>query len=270
MAYRNFLITYSGRVGSTALIDHLKLVPNVVVPVFEELDFWSLEANDELGRINHANIHDNVAGIYSDDRDGRPASSFSVGFKWRVWGDMAALASVLKRHDVLVFNLTRADIIEFIGSLYLSDLVYGEYNSPQFMLRDAETEEERQKILFRYRMTKVEVDLDKYFKLLEQRLAEEKARVALLRELQGLGVEIRTIFYEDFTYKRFHFLSAILAALGLPALSAMPVTKLQKVSSAFPSEQFTNRAALFESPRLIDAVREWEKLLFTDGFRPLL
>ena len=66
--------------------------------------------------------------------------------------------------------------------------------------------------------------------------------MALLRELEGRGVEVRTIFYEDFTYKKFHFLSAILAALRLPPLTAMPVAKLQKVSSAFPSEMFVNRA----------------------------
>jgi hypothetical protein len=270
MAYRNFLITYSGRVGSTALIDHLKLIPDVVVPVFEELDYWHLEQRGALDETTPANIHHAVDSIYAGERDGRPASSLSLGFKWRPWGDVAAVASVLKRRDVLVFNLTRADIIEFIGSLYLSDVVYKEFNSPQFMLRDAATQEERQQILFRYRMTPVEVDLDKYFALCQERLAEEKARMALLRQLENHGVEIRTIFYEDFTYKKFHFLSAVLSALRLPALTAMPVTKLAKVSSAFPSELFTNRQALFDSPRLMEIVREWETLLYLHGFKPLI
>ena len=72
MAYRNFLITYSGRVGSTALIDHLKLIPDVVVPLFEELDYWHVEQNGELDRINEANVHAVVDDIIpSIARDGR-------------------------------------------------------------------------------------------------------------------------------------------------------------------------------------------------------
>jgi hypothetical protein len=269
MITQNFLISYSGRVGSTALIDTLKLLPTITVPVFEELDYWALEASGGLEQHNAANIHTYVDSIYAERAELRATSGLSTGFKWRIWGDIPPLAEVLKRHDVMLLNLMRADIVEFIASLYFTNIVYGEFNAPQFALRDAQTEEERLSILFRYRMQPVDVDVDRYFQLFDERLAEEQARHAVLQELAAHGVQARTILYEDFSYKRFHFLAGLTGALGLPAPVTTPVTKLAKVSPPFPSELFRNRAALLDSPRLPAALQAWEALVYSAAFPPL-
>ncbi len=269
MNARNFLVSYSGRVGSTALIDTLKLLPNIVVPVFEELDHFAVEARGELDLCNESNIHHHVGGIYADRRDARLNEGVSTGFKWRVWGDMREVAQVLIQNDVLLLNMMRTDIVEFIASLYISDVVYGEYNTPQFALKDATSEEERLNILFRYRMQPVDVDVDRYLQLYEERQAEEVGRFALLRQLQEYGVEIRTILYEDFAYKRFHFLRQLLPAIGQALPETVPVTKLSKVSLPFPSELFRNRAELMASARLKQMLAEWEGLVCDAGFVPL-
>ena len=269
MNARNFLVSYSGRVGSTALIDTLKLLPNIVVPVFEELDHFAVEARGEFDLCNESNIHHHVGGIYADRMDARLNEGVSTGFKWRVWGDMREVAQVLIQNDVLLLNMMRTDIVEFIASLYISDVVYGEYNTPQFALKDATSEEERLNILFRYRMQPVDVDVDRYLQLYEERQAEEVGRFALLRQLQEYGVEIRTILYEDFAYKRFHFLRQLLPAIGQALPETVPVTKLSKVSLPFPSELFRNRAELMASARLKQMLAEWEGLVCDAGFVPL-
>jgi len=257
---RNFLISYSGRVGSTALIDTLKLVPDFLIPVFEELDYYAIKQAGQLDRHHEGTIHTYVQHIYQS----RSSLDQSVGFKWRIWGDLDRIGAVLKEHDVLIFNLVRADLFEFVSSLYLSDIVNSDFNAAQFLLRDAETEEERQKILFKYRMTKHTVDIAKFMELMETQMAIEQKRFAQLGHLRALGCEITTIFYEDFAYKRFGFLNGLMRTLGHHRLDFIPDTKLMKVSSAFPSELFENRSELLQVPQLFSQLDRWERLVNSD------
>jgi hypothetical protein len=252
---RNFLISYSGRVGSTALIDTLKLIPGFLVPVFEDLDFYAIKKAGLLDQHSAENIHLYVDHIYRNS----PGPDLSVGFKWRMWGDLERIAEVLVGHNVVVFNLVRADLFEYVSSIYLSDVVNKDFNAPQFLLRDASTEEERDKILFKYRMMKHGVDVEKFFGLLEQHAGIERARFEQLTHLQSFGCDIVTIFYEDFSYKRFGFLNNVMRLLGHRALDFVPVIKLAKVSPAFPSELFHNRGDLLAANELMPLLNKWEQ-----------
>jgi len=252
---RNFLISYSGRVGSTALIDTLKLIPGFLIPVFEELDYYSIEQAGQLDQHNASNIHMYVEHIYRNSS--KPDRS--VGFKWRMWGDLEGIAGALVEHKVVVLNLVRADLFEYVSSIYLSDIVNKDFNAPQFLLRDATSEEEREKILFKYRMTKHDVDVEKFFRLLDQQLGIERTRFAQLNHLRSLGCDIVTVFYEDFSYKRFGFLNNLVRFLGHPPLDFVPVIKLAKVSAAFPSELFYNREDLLRARELMSSLNDWEQ-----------
>ncbi len=252
---RNFLVSYTGRVGSTALLDSLKLLPNFDIPVFEELDAWYVAEHKLYETLNAENIHEAVDGIFERHR----APGVSVGFKWRIWGNIDHVAEVLRKHEVVIFNLVRSDALEYISSLYLTNIVHKEFNAPQFMLKDADSEEERLKILFRYRMETYDVDPAQYRQLFEEELQRERERIELLGRLQAAGNKVVTIFYEDFAYKRYRFLSALLKMLNQPPMAKWPLVKLQKVSNAYPSEQFKNREEIFGADFVSEALCSWDK-----------
>jgi hypothetical protein len=262
---RNFMVSYAGRVGSTALIDTLKLLPNFIIPVFEEFDSWYVEEHKLHDRFNE----DNIAHILDAMYTAREAPGLSVGLKWRIWGHIDQVGRTLRKHDVVVSNMVRADGFEFFSSLYLSDVVHGEFNASQFLLKDATSEEERQKILFRYRMQTHPVDVDKFHALFEEGMERERERLALLQRLRAAGVEIVTIFYEDFAYKRFRFLNAFLHRLGHPDATFMPNPKIRKVGLPYPSELFENREDLVSSDWLQSALREWDKVIAPDWLETL-
>jgi hypothetical protein len=265
----NFVISYSERVGSTALIDTLKQIPNFLVPVFEDLDFWWIEKQGLLNRHTQDNIHELVAYIYDTLPDGMDATRVSVGFKWRMWGDQAHIAQVLRDRGVIIFNLVRCDMLECISSLYLSNVANRDFNAPQFLLRDAPNEAARLEILFKYRMQKYEVDLRRFFDLFEEQLRVETKRTDFLCGLQRQGCTVYTILSEDFGYKRFRFLNSMLRLLRHPPLQEWPSIALEKVSNSYPSESFTNRAALVGSERLIEGMRAWDAMVMRPEFRLL-
>jgi len=236
------------------------LIPGFLVPVFEDLDFYAIEKAGLLEKYTAANIHKYVDYIFKEAAR-KAGPDISVGFKWRIWGDVERIADVLLESNVLVFNLVRADLLESASSMYLSDVVNKDFNAPQFLLRDAETSEARDKILFKYRMQMHNVDTDLFFALLEEQVSIEQARFQQLDQLRNRGCEVVTIFYEDFSYKRFSFLNSFLLRLGHPPLTFLPVTKIAKVSGAFPSELFINRNEILASPRLLEALNKWGKMV---------
>jgi len=258
---RNFLISYSGRVGSSALVDTLKAIPGFLVPVFEDLDYWHIEQRGGLDEHSEATIHHAVDYTYRTIPDGSDPARTSVGFKWRIWGEIDRVSGVLRDHGVVVLNMVRCDIVEYIASLYLTDIVNHDFNAPQFMLRDAASEAERMDILFKYRMQTCTADLDAYFGLYESQVRIERERLDLLARLRRDGHRVCTIFYEDFAYKRYRFLNALLKLLNHPPLAQPPVTALTKVATAYPSELFDNRAELLADARTARALREWDELV---------
>lgn len=266
---RNFLISYSGRVGSTALIDTLKMIQGFLVPIFEDLDFWWIEQQGLLDTHNHNNIDKLVDYIYRNVPEGIDAVHTSVGFKWRIWGNMDNVSEVLQANHVVVLNMVRSDILEFASSLYLTDVVHKQFNAPQFLLRDATSDEERMRLMFRYRIEQHSLDVPAFFRICEHQLELERQRCGLLSELRNLGCPVYTILYEDFAYKRFDFLNALLSLLAHPPMSQLPTTKLTKVSTPYPSELFINRQELLDSPQLMHALWKWREMTYGFGFEML-
>jgi hypothetical protein len=261
-----FIVAYSGRVGSTALIDTLKAIPGFTVPLFEELDRDSMQRAGLLAQWNEATIAD-YAGRFLRPPPDQPGSS--AGFKWRIWGDVAPLAAMLREEGVVAFNLVRSDLLEYTASRYLSDIHYRDFNAPQFRAAYAKTEAERAAVRERYRTTVVAVEAERLLELAEAILADEQRRYAYLLELQAAGVPVLTVFYEDFAYRRYRFVNAMIARLGHPPIASIPTITLGKVSSPYPSELLSNRAEIVASPRLIAALGTWDAMMYAGGL-PLL
>jgi hypothetical protein len=263
---RNFMVSYAGRVGSTALLDSLKMLPNFIIPIFEEYDAWYVEKHKLYEKFNEENIADIIDEMYTKHE----SPGVSVGFKWRIWGDVDKVATILAKHETVVFNMVRSDAFEFFSSLYLSDVVHGEFNASQFLLKDAATEEERQQILFRYRMQTHPVDLAKFRSLFEEGMERERERLVQVQRLRAAGIEIVTIFYEDFAYKRFRFLNAFLRRLGHPGTTFVPNPAIRKVGLPYPSELFENREDVMSSDWLQDAICEWDRVVAPGSLETLL
>ncbi len=268
---RDFLITYSSRVGSSALVETLQHLPGVFVPLFEELDWYYLDQHRQLDRWNDQNIHEAVLDALHRRPEGTPPDQpISGGFKWRIWGAPDKLAAAFARHRILLFNLVRSDLLEMISSRYLTDVVHAEFNGPQFRYVDSAEQAEKAEILARYRTTRVVADIARFHALCAEVYEAERLRIDLLRRLNGAGVEVWTIFYEDFAYKRFRFLNRLLGLLGHPGLASLPVIGLTKISSHYPSESFENRGDLLRDPTTGDFLRRWETLLYDSGLKLLL
>ena len=261
---RNFIISYTGRAGSSALVNTLSRLPGFVIPVFEELDWYYIEQHGLEEKQNPENIHDVVNYMLQNKRKEFP--DCSIGFKWRVFGDPKRLARALRDNDVIVFNMIRSELLEIASSLYLTDVVHKEFNKPQFAFSDTNDVRAREEILTRYRLNTVSVDFDAFFALCDRHMEAERDRLVLLTELQTQGVEVHTILYEDFAYRRLYFMCKLLPLLGHLPLSAYPTTGLTKISSAYPYELFTNYEELLASPALFNRARRWHDIAYATRF----
>ncbi len=256
MAY-NVIINYSNRVGSTALIDSLKTLPDITVPIFEELDHWYLEREGLLQDTSSLNIGYAYESIIQSCKLQRGDKSRWTCIKWRIWGDLTHLIEVFKRTRVKVFNLVRGDGLEFISSLYLSNVIYGDNNAAQFLLKDAQSSDEKKSILMKYRETKIAIDIDDFSSFFRNRLDEEMERTKMLGKLQESGIDVKTIFYEDFAYQRIRFMNALLKEIGHDHLERYPEINLKKVSRPDPSSIFTNRSEIIQSNNIYNLINEW-------------
>lgn len=262
---RNLIVAYAARVGSSALIDTLSHTPGFSVPIFEELDWYSIEKRGLGKEQTPENIHRVVGYMLEDQSKLFPENS--IAFKWRLFGDPEKLAEVMRRHQIVLLNMTRSELLELVSSRYLSDVVHRDFNAAQFAYRDAA--DQREDILTRYRLTMVSVDLNVFFSLCDSIVQVELERMAFLAELQRLGVTVYTALYEDFAYKRFRFMNKLLLLLGHPTLSCYPKTELTKISTAYPHELFSNAEDVLSSPKLLRRLSEWEQLVYGGPFETL-
>lgn len=260
----NFIICYSSRVGSSALVDILGRLPRFKVPIFEDLDWWYLKEKGLLGAISSENIHDHAAQLFQSAVTA-PEEKISVGFKWRIWGDPSRLARMIAENNVMLFNLVRNDIFEFVSSLYLSDDVYGEGHA-QFKIDQLKSEGEKNELLDRYRHTMIMADSDLFFSRFDKVMNAERRRIEFLKKLKENGASVITIFYEDFAYKRFHFVNKMIGRLGHDRVDLVPRSYLRKVSSPFPSELFLNRDDIAKNQQIAGLLRAWEDLIYTPEF----
>jgi hypothetical protein len=251
----NFLIAYERRVGSSALVESLTRVPKFSVPIFEDLDRYNIVSQGLINQWNEDTIHTLVDKTYKDAS--RRNSDFTIGFKWRLWGH----PNVMNENRVAVFNMVRSDFLEFVSSIYMTDVVYKDSNAPQFKLVRSEGTD-RTDILNKYRDSIVEVDIDKFVELWKNLFWVELERIRYLSKMKDLGVGVSTIFYEDFAYKRYHFMNAFLRGLGREPTHKIYNGAFKKVSSPYPSESFLNRNELLENNNVAELMALWENTIY--------
>ena len=123
---RNFVIIYSGRTGSSPVVNILARQPGICVPVFENLDRRFICAG-RTGKL--PGILDRVLATGALEGAELPPhlprfpageTPASVGFKWRPFGNWAKICEVFLRHRVTLFVLTRRDLVELASSLYIT------------------------------------------------------------------------------------------------------------------------------------------------------
>jgi len=122
------IILYTGREGSSAIIETMRNSNEVYVPVFEIFDeyMFSVKFPNEnllsiLSNIDELkNINDNFEPFYSDVYK----ESFTICFKWRPWGEQNILEELSKIYDLYVILLARRNAIEHSLRHLASRLIY--------------------------------------------------------------------------------------------------------------------------------------------------
>jgi hypothetical protein len=103
-ALRNFVILYSGREGSSALIDALGRHPRVYVAAFEHLDLGNLREHVDDPKAQIGEILDRA--LCDGDVPGRArnyAGQPVIGLKWRPFGDAATVRALQRNHSRVIF-----------------------------------------------------------------------------------------------------------------------------------------------------------------------
>lgn len=272
---RNFVIIYSGRTGSSPIVNILARQPGLCVPVFENLDhrFIGPERAPEIAAI--------LDGVFASGRLAGaelpahlprfPAGEVprAIGFKWRPYGDWAAVCEVFRRHDVVLFVLSRRDFVEVASSLYIT--TYGNRlqdevkipGHPQFGLAKG-VAESRDSIARMQEMT-FPVRPRLLYRIMRQQVHARADLVTLAREAHAAGVPVRALAYEDFTADNEGFVKALLAEIGMPAPAALDLTSdFEKVMKVPAKSRLARLPAWLWLPPL-----RWQMLRYAETGRAL-
>jgi hypothetical protein len=237
---KNFVIIYSGRTGSSPIVNILARQPGICVPVFENLDHRFigperaaripeiLEAVFANGRLDGAELPEHLPRF----PDG--AQPRSIGFKWRPYGDWEKICAVFRRHDVVLFVLSRRDFVELAASLYITahgNKLQDEISlpqHPQFGLLDDRAADTREALERLQNMT-FPVRPRLMARVMRQQARVRGELLELARAAHGHGVPVRTLYYEDFTADNAGFIRGMLAELGLGTDAIDTTSAFEKV-----------------------------------------
>lgn len=230
---RSFVILYTGREGSSAIIKAFADRQDIIVPVMEDFDPYAcadLVEGDVPAILNHM-LGTARFSKGADHQVTRPPAGTlprppAVGFKWRIWGDATRIAEVFREHGVVVFELLRHDIVNLALSLYLTNFVLPLEQlcrfpeiihdpNPQFRTRWLERAAQEEVIKF-IRSREFAVDLHKFIKLMEGYAAgRQHIRTKYVDVFRAAGLEVHTSFYEDFLTNPTMFLSRMAELLSI-------------------------------------------------------
>jgi hypothetical protein len=225
-ARRNFLINYTGREGSSAIISMLSAQKGVHVPLFEDLDAHELSSrhdrSDPVELMRKAFAEGRFDGIARHHALAPKARTEDdiTGFKMRLRADAKDIAPVLTSHRVSYFVLSRRDFLEHLCSAWLSAREFSRMpgigaEHPQFRLMNL-NEDDREAA--RLAMDRLPVS-PKVRELLNMATAMVRMRrkmSVLALDLQAEGVPVWPIYYEDFLADRIGFVRSVLTRLGFP------------------------------------------------------
>ena len=210
---RNFLVIYTAREGSSAIMARLSSNPNISVPLMEELDkFWirkfygtldlaaTFDAVFSTGAFDmpHTYARNNYLAPPRPVLDETTGQRRAVGFKWRPHGVTAALVKVLRRHEVVVFHLARQDFLELICSLHISSSEVGGQRLGHAQFAAARDEESRAKIRQTLNTLQVPASLFAMSGLALRRVGRALQHRLLVERLRRAGVRVLPLRYEAF------------------------------------------------------------------------
>ena len=256
---KNFVILYHAREGSTAIVDALSRHPDISIPISEELDlYWIKEFYNNID-FNLENTMDTVfaenqfylgddwgfKNFISDNKRGQNVAS--IGFKWRPHGKIKPIADVFLKHNVLVFLLSRRDILELTASLAISRYAkndepgsgHSQFKFAQFS--DRERKEYREALEQR----SFPVPRRTLYDIMARRCIHAARLKRIARRFAAHGVPVRSLFYEDFRDNPEQFFVSLFETIGVQKVRAesLMAGQIMKKVSWVPA---TKRIEAFE------------------------
>jgi hypothetical protein len=267
------VVLFSGREGSSALIAHLGRHPQVVVPLFEHLDRYLLEAavpaadlvhlplalrrTLRAGRFEPGWFAGEGAGLPAPDAAGRRTL-----FKWRGWRLDAAVAEALAAEGAGLFLLQRRDLLGLHLSLFFGRHVLGggaRLVHPQFEILHLPPAA-RPGYLAALQARRFHADVPALVAAMAGQVAAQRARLAALAGFAAHGVALVPIWYEAFLGAPEGVLRDMLAALGLAWDPAVAGCEYVKTMRADLRAQVENRAAVEAAAEIRALEAEWAAL----------
>lgn len=224
----NFIIFYNGREGSTAIVNSLGGQEGIHIPLIEDLDAYkylkihrakhlpnSLEEIFKTGNYTSADVYETKIQAL-----GNRASIDSVGFKWRIFGDISQIAKALVKLDVSVFVLYRRDFLNIVCSSYAhsngnklqSDIDVVKH--PQFRMSQM-NDDELEAYSDKLSAQQFELKSRLFTKSAIEQVKIRKSQLRKIRQLSKNGVKIGTLFYEDFDESPERFIKSLMSRIGI-------------------------------------------------------
>lgn len=273
---RNFVIIYSGRTGSSPIINILARQPGICVPVFENLDRRFI-GKDQVqaipgvldrvfatGRLEGADLPRHLPRFPEGEV---PAS---VGFKWRPFGNWAKTCEVFLQHRVTLFVLTRRDFAELASSLYITshgNALQSEVKierHPQFGLAIGERAAVERADIERLQSMTFPVRPRLLYRVMRHQADMRERLLDLAADAHRRGVRVRPILYEDFTADNAGFIRGMLREIGLPAGAVNTTSSFEKVMKVPATSRLEHLAPMLWLPPL-----RWQMLRYAHFGRSL-
>ncbi len=227
---KNFIVSFTSREGSSAIISSLSRCRDINVPLFEELDaFWIKKFYNNVdipkvldqvfssGKLDWE--HNYGYRNYIPGKIGQGTAK-STGFKWRWHGSLKHIGPVLEKHEVMIFLLFRRDLIELTSSYYFTRMAKrsGEGKSlGHFQFKTARMTKQ-QKVEFKKELDKLTVPLNPFvfYAMMSWRIIQARRNKRMAVQMQKkYGIELVTIYYEDFRDDSAAMLGGMCEKLGV-------------------------------------------------------
>lgn len=268
---KNVVVIYSGREGSSAIVSSLGKHSKISLPIFEHMDFSNIKnkfGNSVFDKV-HIGIGNLLAGCEFGENifDEEPSCDYSskkVVFKWRPWGDMEKISSVLKKNKTLLVSLARRDVVNHGLSKYFTNRVVGEgkgFYHPQFHVNKL-SEEEKSKYIKKLRESCFNVDIDLYVKDLKEYVDAKQIMHNKVNLMRKRGVDVKEVFYEDFLEDKERFLSSLLFDIGLDYEDDVARSDFKKVNRNDLRDQVENIIDVENDCRVKSLVSKYHNLFF--------
>jgi hypothetical protein len=254
---RPFVVLYTSREGSSAIVDQLSRHPAVFVPAREHLDLQNVAAHVDNP---HARVGELLRDAFTRGRvPGVPASyrnERTIGFKWRPFGAADAVAA-MRRHRCVVFYLYRRDALARALSVALSPV------HAQFAIANM-PDGDRPEALRRAHTAHFVADPA----VVTTAIRTYRDQKALLWDTYCADLGARLLDYESFAADPLATLNRMLHEVGVEPFTALPPCRYYKTTSDDIRQQCDNIADVGADGSVRAALDDYARLLERIGARP--